>query len=60
MGDCMRRAGEICGARGYDIYDRSGNVVPITVASASVSGTSETPAAFPGGIASRSLLVARH
>ncbi|WP_421446483.1 hypothetical protein [Agrobacterium tumefaciens] len=25
FGDCMEKAGEICGAKGYDVVDRSGN-----------------------------------
>ena len=32
---CLERAGEICGARGYDVVNREGAAVPIAIAGSS-------------------------
>ena len=36
---CFEKAGSLCGASGYDIINREGQIVPFGVGSASVSGS---------------------
>lgn len=36
---CFEKAGDLCGAAGYDIITREGQLVPFGVASANVQGT---------------------
>ena len=36
---CFEKAGNLCGAAGYDLITREGQIVPFGVASASVQGT---------------------
>lgn len=39
MNVCFEKAGDICGASGYDLITREGQIVPFGVGSASVQGT---------------------
>lgn len=36
---CFEKAGDLCGASGYDLLTREGQVIPFGVGSASVQGT---------------------
>lgn len=40
MNVCLEKAGDLCGASGYDIITREGQVVPFGVASANLQGNS--------------------
>jgi hypothetical protein len=46
MGDCMQKAGEICGAHGYQILNQNGEAIPFSTSSGAVNGTA-TP--YGGG-----------
>lgn len=37
---CFEKAGDLCGASGYDLLTREGQVIPFGIGSASVQGTS--------------------
>jgi len=52
-GDCLEKAGAICGARGYLVVDQQGEAVPLSTASAS-SGVLQGQS---GMVISRSLFV---
>lgn len=53
-GNCFAKAGEICGARGYDIINRDGSVVPMASGYANPYGGGFVA----GGMVSRTLMVA--
>ena len=39
MNVCFEKAGDLCGAAGYDLINREGQIVPAGVAAATVQGT---------------------
>jgi len=52
-GSCFSKAGEICGAKGYDIVNQSGQVTPMAVFNA----TNNQANAFAGAMVSRTLMI---
>jgi hypothetical protein len=54
---CLERAGEICGARGYQVVTREGDTVPFGIAGGSATGQQAGFYAHSGAIASRNLFV---
>jgi hypothetical protein len=54
MNVCFEKAGELCGARGYDLVSREGQIVPFGTASVSASGGFATY----GAMNTKSILVA--
>ena len=52
-GKCFSKAGEICGAKGYDIVNQSGQVTPMAVFNA----TNNQASGFSGAMVSRTLMI---
>lgn len=52
-GSCFSKAGEVCGAKGYDIVNQSGQVIP----SAVFTATNNQANAFAGSMVSRTLMI---
>lgn len=49
--DCFEKAGELCGAKGYDIVNANGEILPYSHSSGSIAGNK---AGFAGGFQSQS------
>ena len=52
-GSCFTKAGEVCGSKGYDIVNQSGQVIP----SAVFNQTNTQATAFSGAMVTRTLMV---
>jgi hypothetical protein len=61
MGDCIEKAGEICGSSGYTIVDERGSISPFYAASGGFKSDQKTSGggytAIAGASASRSMFV---
>ncbi|MBT9569417.1 MAG: hypothetical protein IV085_14100 [Thiobacillus sp.] len=61
MNVCFEKAGEICGARGYDLLNREGQVIPMGMGNASLSGNAYgyqgQAFAYSGAFNSKSIMV---
>ena len=53
MSQCLEKAGQICGSRGYQVFDRSGSVVPV----GAISGSGGQFNGFMGGAITRNILI---
>ena len=49
MGDCIQKAGDICGAGGYKIYDKNYEAIPFANSSGAVSGYSTSQGSAVNG-----------
>ena len=56
-GSCFSKAGEVCGAKGYDIVNQSGQVIPAAVFNQTGTQTNTQATAFSGAMVSRTLMV---
>lgn len=57
IGGCFEKAGDICGASGYEVLDKDGSVVPISTLNGSWNASGGRVNGFGGGMVNRSLLV---
>lgn len=57
FGDCLAKAGELCGVKGYDVVNREGGAVPFATASGSVNANQGGFQAQSGNIVTRNLFV---
>lgn len=59
--DCLEKAGEICGVRGYHILDQAGNIVSFSGALRELNDSSRTSSvgyiSQSGSVISRNLLI---
>lgn len=54
---CVEKAGEICAEKGYDIIDRSGEVIPYSTTSADFGSYSGSLRSEQGAFVNRDLLI---
>lgn len=54
---CLEKAGELCGARGYQVVNREGDAAPFGIATGSAYGSSAGFTSTSGAIVSRNLFV---
>jgi hypothetical protein len=57
MGDCHKRAAELCGPRGYQIVAGGTERMPFSTANASVNAYGGQASGFSGSIVNRDLIV---
>lgn len=57
MGTCLEKAGEICGAAGYDVLVQNGSATPFGMANGYANNTSAGFSGFAGAMVSRNILV---
>lgn len=55
MGDCIQKAGDICGSGGYKVYNQAGEAIPFSTSNGAVAGSSgPSGGSFAGGYNSTS------
>ena len=57
MGDCHKRAAELCGPRGYQVVSGGTESTPFSTASANVNAYGGQASGFSGSIINRDLIV---
>ena len=61
MSACLQKAGEICGAAGYQVVNQEGDAVPMSIASANLNANRQAAAgsyvATSGNVVTRNLFV---
>ena len=57
MGDCVQKAGDICGAGGYKVYNQSGEAIPFSQTNGYANNYSAGINSSSGSIVNRDLFV---